>query len=430
VFFQESEGETQLPVDRLKMWEDRIELRQRLSTTVDEPRPLHGKMLIIEGRKGLKREPYLVTVFGSPNFTSAALLSRPPEGNAEIAVLTYLPPRRNGTLRIWSALRLDTLFGEVKDWTTLHHVASHRTPLAPVDAFQVNDASLRIAERKLVVTWQGFVSAASELRIRLEVNGVWTTVSSIALGAETRAEFDVPALIHTDEEGLVSVRAARIRVELLDPNGNVVAVSDVPVNVDCPQQFCGCAMVGQLMATLDQRIAFGGHGIPQTYREQLKFLEQHRAKDRRTGKKLTVLRHQADLDRFFRNLHSGFRGIRARSEAMRNSEYTFRYCVRNLGRWYQEVISPDDQALTNECRLFLVDRLGGALQHTLDIGHNSKVLAPKLAGVVREFHIAAALKAASEWVKSIHDELLDDYIEVTALRLSAVAEGINKLGGE
>jgi hypothetical protein len=66
----------------------------------------------------------------------------------------------------------------------------------------------------------------------------------------------------------------------------------------------------------------------------------------------------------------------------------------------------------------------------LDVGQNSKVLAPKLAGVVREFHVATALKAASEWVESIHDERLDDYIGVTTLRLNAVADALNKLAGK
>jgi hypothetical protein len=430
VFFQQSEGATQLPVDKLKVWKGQIDLCQRLSTTADEPRPLHAKMLIIEGAKGPKRAPYLVTVFGSPNFTSAALLSHPPKGNAEIAVLTNLPPRRNGTQRIWSALRLDTLFGEVKDWTTLHHVVSHRPPLPPADVFRVNDAWLRVADGKLVVTWQGSTSAASELRVLVEANGVWTTVSSTALGAETRAELDVAALIQTDEAGLVSLRAARIRVELLDSTGKVVAVSDAAVNVDCPQQFCGLAMVGKLMSTLDQRIAFAGYGLPQTYREQQKFLEQHRAKDHRTGKDPTILTHQADLDRFFRNLHAGFRGMRALSEAMPNSEFTLRRSVRDLGRWCQEVLLPDDQVPTNECRLFLIDRLRRELQRTLEIAQNSKVLAPKLGKIVREFQVATVLKVALEWVENIHDNRLGDYIKETARRLRAVAVALNKLEGK
>jgi hypothetical protein len=427
VFFQQWEGKTQLPVDKLKAWNHQLELHQKLLTTVDGPRPLHGKMLIIEGAKSRKREPYLVTVFGSPNFTSAALLSRPPEGNAEIAVLTYLPSRRNATRRIWSALGLDTQFGEVTDWSTLRHVVSHRPPIPSSDAFRVNDASLRVADRKLVITWQGFTSAASQLRILIEVHGVWTPVSLTALGAETTAELDVPALIQTDEAGLVSVRAALIRVELLDQAGKVVAVSEAPINVDCPQQFCGCAMIGQLMSALDQRIAFAGCGIAQTYREQLKFLEQYQAKYREIGKKLAVLTHQADLDRFFRNLHTGFRGIKARSEAMPNSEYTFRRSLRDLDRWFREVLLLDGEVATNECRLFLIDRLGTALQHTLDLGRNSKVLAPKLAGIAGEFQVATALRAAFVWVESNHDERLDEYIRATVLRLNAVAGMLNKL---
>ena len=428
VFFQQSEGATQLPINKLGAWKPQLDLRQRLSTT-DQARPLHGKMLVIEGAKGPKHEPYLVTVFGSPNFTSAALLSCPPDGNAEIALLTHLPPKRNGTQRIWSIMGLDSLFSEVKDWTTLHYVEAHRPRLPAVGEFRVDDAWLSVADRKLVLTWQGSTSAASELRVLVEANGAWTTVSSIDLGTETRVELDVGVLFQTDEAGLVSVRAARLRIELLDATGKVMAVSDAPLNVDCPQQFCGLAMVGKLMATLDQRIAFAGCGIPKTYREQQKFLEQHRGKDRQVGKILKALTHQADLDRFFRNLHAGFRGIKSQAEAMPNSEFTLRRSVRDLERWCQEVLLPDGQVPTNECRLFLIDRLGRAVQSTLDLALSSNFLAPKLDDVVSEFRLAAALKEALKWVETFNDKRLSAYLGETARRLRTVTKALTELKG-
>ena len=142
VFFQQSEGKTLLPINKLARWSDSIALHQRLATS-DESRPLHGKLLLIEGAQGNRREPYLVALYGSPNFTSAAFLARPPEGNAEIAVLTALPPRRNGSARAQSALGLSQLFGEMADWSTLTHIAPERTPTPAADAFRVTDASLR-----------------------------------------------------------------------------------------------------------------------------------------------------------------------------------------------------------------------------------------------------------------------------------------------
>jgi len=429
IFFQQSGGVTRLPVTKLATWKHQLDLRQRLSTTTDEPRPLHGKMLVIEGAKGPRREPYLVTVFGSPNFTSAALLSCPPNGNAEIALLTRLPPKRNGTQRIWSALHLDALFSEVKDWTTLHYVETHRPPLPLASAFRVDDAWLSVADRKLVLSWQGSTFPASELRVLVEANGAWTTVASIPLGTGTRAELDVGAFFHTDDAGLVSVNAARIRIELLDPTGKVVAVSDAPVNVDCSQQFCGLAMVVKLMATLDQRIAFAGFGIPQTYREQQKFLQRHRGKDRGVGKVLKALTHQANLDHFFRNLHAGFRGMRSQAEAMPNSEFTLRRSVRDLERWCQEVLLPDGQVPSNECRLFLIDRLGRAVQFTLDLAQNSKVLAPKLGEIVSEFRLVAALKEASKWVEAFNDKRLSVYVGDTNRRLRSVTKALTDLKG-
>ncbi len=103
VCFQVDYDETALPLSKLKAWKDRLNLRARLATS-DDPRPLHGKLLVLEGTGRKGREPFLVALHGSPNFTSAALLTTPPNGNAELAVLTRLPPRGGGTVRVEAVL--------------------------------------------------------------------------------------------------------------------------------------------------------------------------------------------------------------------------------------------------------------------------------------------------------------------------------------
>jgi hypothetical protein len=184
------------------------------------------------------------------------------------------------------------------------------------------------------------------------------------------------------------------------------------------------------MASVDQRIAFAGCGIPQTYREQQKFLEQHRSRAKREAKEIQVLTHQADLDRFFRNLHAGFRGMRAKAAAMPNSEFTLRRSLRDLGRWYEEVLIPDGQVPTNECRLFLIDRLGTALQHTLDLSLKSNMLAPKLGDVAREFQLNKVLNAAREWVQNLADKRLAAYTRATVIRLQSLVKLLTELEGD
>lgn len=87
VYFREDYGATALPVSKLKAWKDWLSLHAQ-SPTSDDPRPLHGKLLVLEGSGRKGRKPFLAALHGSPNFTSAALLTTPPEGNAELAVLT------------------------------------------------------------------------------------------------------------------------------------------------------------------------------------------------------------------------------------------------------------------------------------------------------------------------------------------------------
>ncbi len=425
VYFQQSEGETQLPLDTLRSRENQIELRQRL-TTSDDARPLHAKLLVIEGARGPRRRPYLVTVHGSPNFTSAALLSCPPEGNAEIAVLTQLPWMRNSHAQVCEALQLDSLFGEVRDWDLLRHVAPERKPLPGRGSFQVGDVSLRVADRRLYLTWKGSRPEAKDIHVLIELDGSWLSIGSVGLGGGESAELDVPKLIEFDELGLLSLRASKVRVQLRDGQGNTLASSDAPINVDCSVEFCGLAMVGPLMATLDEQIAHAGCGAPMSYRQQLKFLEQHRTKGKQSGTEISVLTHQADLDRFFRNLHFGFRGLRTRREALPDSEYTLRRTIKDLGRWCAEAIREDSQVPTAECRIFLVDRLSREIERVLDAVETNPRLAPRLGTVVNEFAIAESVAIAVAWARTLEDSRIAAYVAGTVKRLQAIK---GRIGG-
>ena len=420
IYFQQSEGKTLLPIDKLKSRADSVELFQRLSTNEKEPRPLHAKLLLIEGAKASGKAPYLVMVCGSPNFTAAAYLSTPPAGNAELAVLTRLPAKKKGSEKVRAALGLEQLFGLVNDWGTLRYVSADRTPLPRLGAFRLGDVELQVASQKLTLTLHGTPPNATALRALIQVNGAWTVLATTPFTGEAKVTLDVPSLLSADGAKVLQLNSPSIRVELVDDAGNVVATSDAPINVDCANQFCGLSMVGPLMSTLDERIAFAGCGVPQTYRDQQKFLEQHRAKAANADKSGTpvVLMHQADLDRFFRNLHSGFRGLRSRSLAMPSSEVTFRRNVRDLTRWCGAAISPESKVDSDECRLFLLDRVAREIERTLEAAKTNDVLRSCLDGVITEFQVAGALKAAATWVGGLERESLGTYSAKTSRTLT------------
>jgi hypothetical protein len=420
VFFQQSEGKTLLPIDKLVRWKDEIVLFQRL-TVSDEPRPLHGKFLLVEGAQRNRRNTYLLAVYGSPNFTSAAFLWSPPEGNAEIALVTHLPARRNASAKAWSALGLAHLFGEVTDWSTLTHVPPVRQPPPAPDAFRVTDATLRVTERKLELLWQGSARGAVSAQVLVELSGAWVIVGSGLIVEENRLVLDVPQFIETDQHKLSSLKSTEVRVELLDANGAVIARSLAPVNVDCPQQFCGPVLVGSAMSTLDERIAFAGSGVPQTYRQQQDFIARQRGR----GKPFpAVLTHQADLDRFFRNLQTGFRGIRARVHAMPNSEFTVRRTLKDLSRWCQETVDHESDRLSTECRIFLIDRLAREMRITLEACVDSRAISLQLKTIAHEYRLAETLRSAALWLDSLRDQRVRPYVGDTIQMLSSLTKRV------
>jgi hypothetical protein len=426
VYFEEDGGTTALPVSKLRAWEARLSLQHRLATS-DDARRLHGKLLVLEGSGKKGREAFLVALHGSPNFTSAALLRTPPEGNAELAVLTRLPPR-GGTTRVATALALGQLFGAVTDWDGLRSTAP--TPLSRrgLAAFTLTDATFQVVGSAVVVAVRNLPPRAAGYRLSALVEGLWLLLADGACdGGETWSIPTADLAASDPETKLLTVRAARVRLEILSGEGDVLAADEAPLNVDCPEQFCGLAMVGPLLLTLDQRIAQAGAGAPMTYREQQKWLEGFRQHQGRPGG-MAVPTHQADLDRFFRNLHAGLIGLRRRLEASRRSEFVIRNVLRRLSGWCNEAVAPDGKVATPECRVFLLDRLSQGLLAALERAAESPALATRVSASAGELGLGAAVESSLAWLSATELPDTAAYLGKTRRRFTQVQRTLERLG--
>ena len=420
VYFQEDLGETALPVSKLRTWKDRLNLRARLATS-DDARPLHGKLLVLEGTGRKGREPFLVALHGSPNFTSAALLTTPPDGNAELAILTRLPSRGSGAARVAASLGLAELFGPIMDWETIHSKTPQKPPQRYKNAFALTDATFRVAGQTVVVSVRNVPAGAVRFRLAAEVAGAWTLLAEGELGEDASISVAVTGLTTTDPETtLFALRTSHVRLELVAGDGSTVAVADAPLNVDCPEQFCGLAMVGPLLLTLDQRIAQAGAGVPTTYREQQKWLE--RLHQEHGPGSLPVPTHQADLDRFFRNLHTGLKGLRRRLEAAPRSEFVLRNALRQLVSWCSEVVASGGKVPTDECRAFLLDHLAREMLVALSGPTGLRQLHPVCPAWRANWGCTQPSRTAQSWLAAVQLPAAAAYLRKTRKRLSELQQ--------
>jgi hypothetical protein len=426
VFFQEDFGVTALPVSKLNTWKRMLHLQARLATSEDARR-LHGKLIVLEGSGKNGREPFLVALHGSPNFTSAALLATPPNGNAELAVLTRLPDQSGGSTKVVKALGLGELFGTVTDWESLKTKPLTIPPTRDIAAFVLTDATLQVAGRVLFVSMRNVPPDAVRFRLWAQVEGVWSQLAEGPLGNSDTISIPAPTLLTANPDTkLYSLSASRVRVEILAGDCSALACDEAPLNVDCPQQFCGTAMVGPLFLTVDQRIAQAGEGAPMTYREQQKWLERLRQQD--GAAVVAVSDHQADLDKFFRNLHTGLKGLRRRLEASPHSEFTLRNMLRQLSGWCSEAVASDGKVATDECRIFLLDRLAGEMLTTLNLAMETVQGASRLSATAGELGLYACLEAALSWLSATATPDTDAYRRKTRKRFTEVQEKLERLG--
>ncbi|MEZ6051289.1 MAG: hypothetical protein R3C02_07885 [Planctomycetaceae bacterium] len=401
VFFRQCGGRTELPVHKLSNLRDKI----AFFAQDEREQRLHAKLLLLEGAEGNGRKAFVVALHGSPNFTTAGLLHRAPHGNAELAVFTTLPAKRRSLDQTIRLLGLDQGFTLLSDLTALKTETGGEPPESASQG--AADVTYQVARRELVISLLQTAPLGARVRVLLQSDGAWVVIGEAS--ASGLSELVVPVTGMADVNNrtqLLELRGTTVRIEVVGADGGVLASDAAPVNVDLPEEFCGLTLVGSALLTLDERIARAGAGVPPTYREQQKWLETRKAQDSASNSP-TVVSHQADLDRFYRNIHQGLRGILSRVDATPSSEFAVRRSLDELTRWAVEAATSDAVVMTRECRLFLIERL---LRSTRVVANRAsptlKVRLPEIAGGIC---IGDRLGHVLEWLNGFEDSALSTY---------------------
>jgi hypothetical protein len=401
VFFRQSEGRTELPIRKL------TKLGGKVAFFAQDEREqrLHAKFLLLEGAEGPGRRPFLFALHGSPNFTTAGLLHRPPIGNSELAVLTILPVTRKGMKRSVGVLGLERGFTQIEDLSSLQAEKASVPPSPPSQG--IADATYRVTDRVVKVTLLKAGPAGARLRILIQRDGAWVAIGEADASGVAEVLIPVTGMAEFDAQTrLLQLRGTTVRIEIVGADGSVLISDSAPINVDSPEVFCGLHLIGAALLTLDERIARAGVGVPSTYREQLKWLEARRALDSPSAGP-AVPAHQADLDRFYRNVHHGLRGILARAKASPGSEFSVRRRMDDLFRWALEAATSDAGALTQERRLFLLERILRGARAVVD--GISPPLKARIPDIATDLHLSDRLSEVVAWLDGIEEPALAIY---------------------
>ena len=426
VCFQENEGLTRLPVETIRRYKKQIELRT-LDWGSKEARPLHAKLLLIEGTDADGKNPFLMALGGSPNFTPAALLRVPPHGNAELAFLTRIERRRVSIDRAGSLLRIQDLFPRAVAVDTLRTIETAGPPPLPVER-GVSDATLLVGEKRVRLSFRGTMVDADRMRALALIDGHWSLLAEVALDSDTAVEFAVPVEFFEALEGMpIALRADSMKIELYR-GAQLLRTEELPLNVDCPDQFHGLHMVGPVLSSLDARIAQAGAGVSLTYRDQARWLEALRmSRLRKKGPKITGF--QANLDQFFRHVHTGLRGHRERLRKNARSVFTVRRTMRDLSRWLGEVTSLDAALPNDECRVFLIERLAEESENALRQSSEDAATRAALPTALVDTGFAAALDGAVAWVRSRSGDGEDEFYRQAVRALDSVRDSLRAAKG-
>ncbi len=280
-------------------------------------------------------------------------------------MLSILPAGKKRMAESMQLLQMEQGFTLVQDWdglTAMERDQAH--PTSP--ALGLADATYRVAAQAVSVTLAEAPPDGSSIRVLVERDGHWIVVGEVAATGTTEVEIPVHGIAEVGSRtAMLELRATRLRIDVLAGDGRVVSSDIVPLNVDVPDQFCGQTLVGSALLSLDERIARAGLGRPLSYREQQARLEARKS-DGADGDGPTLTRHHADLDRFFRNIHQGLRGVLARATGDATSLFATRRALDELSRWALEATESAKVELTLECRLYLIERVVQAMTQVLE----------------------------------------------------------------
>ena len=246
-YFQATDkGATLLPLPLLRPWKASIEL-YRKNPAADDPRALHGKMLVLAGRAANGRR-FVALVHGSANFTRSALLETPPQGNAEgLVVLTMFFRPAELAERLAGHLGLDQLFSKVDDWDRL--TVRSLPARQPTPVVEVLEAWVSLPDRVVRVAFRA--SPAVHLLAVSILSGAKDNSAQLALGKLNPpfpqcGEFPLPeAAIITQgpDNGLRQLPYHRIRLEAFDQEGHSIGRAEAALNVDSQRGFTGIGSV-------------------------------------------------------------------------------------------------------------------------------------------------------------------------------------------
>lgn len=354
---------TTLPVNLLEPYKSQIALYARDTAGLDR-RTLHAKLLVFIGRTSMRRDasPFVVLVHGSANFTKAALLSVPPDGNAEIVVVTPLPRPAEVTRKLADYLNLPELFVQLHDWKGLQSKPAFTPPATT--AVRIWECLVSVADQQVTLFFEVKNTNAQRVNVILCGDGHECSLGQAAAPFAPSITFDVPDGLFepATEPGYRRLPYHSVRVDVFDAAGLTLGTGLGPLNVDCPEAFCEDWWCQPIDLRLDNQIYLAGLGRRANYEAMRKQVEHVSQSGSLLANTIPLPTHQADLDLFFRRIHTGLRGLRWRVEYARGSLYVLGDVLRQLARWTNQVVldEPGDAApapFSIEQKLYLCDRL-------------------------------------------------------------------------
>lgn len=405
IYFHAANNATALPVNLLERYKSQITLYTRNCEKLD-PRTLHAKLLVFIGRTSARRDaqPFVAVVHGSANFTRAALISVPPEGNAEIVVLTLLPRPAEVARKLADYFNLLDLFDQVHDWQSLQSQSPKPPPAKP--AVHVWECLISLADKKVTVFFEVKNANAQCAKMTLQDDKREHVLGHVQAPFESSVTFDLPDdLFETrTEPGYRRLPYHYVLVEVFDANDLSLGASSGPINVDRPEEFFGDWQGQPVDLRLDNQIYLAGVGQRANYQAMRKQLERIINADTPAPPALLPT-HQADLDLFFRRVHIGLRGLRWRVKQTPDSLYVRGDVLRQLARWVNQVVSDESgevhtMPFSPEQKLYLCDRLiQAALECAAVTGKLPGLDRPVAAIVRREFieQARAAVQYLDRW---------------------------------
>ncbi len=409
IYFQASFANvTQLPLKALEPFQSDVALYALCAknpASIDQ-RKLHAKMMVFMGGQTTGK-PFVTIAYGSANFTRAALLSKPPRGNAEILVVTHCEQPIRVANKLADYLNLDQLFIHIEDPSVFTTRPTPRRPETPV--VQVWEGLVSIEKNTVTIYFRVNGARAQRARVTLvgEEKRLNVGEAPLPLSDGESVEFDLPVEVFQcteAQERLQRIPFHCAGVEVLDSSGKSLGYGEGPLNVDCPEMFCGDWLCRPDELRLDNQIYLAGMGIAATatypalraYVERIVFGTSGGESD-----SALPPTYQADLDLFFRRLHIGFRGLQRRLEQANGSRYIFGEALRLFAQWGCAAVSDHD--LTSAQQLYLCGRILRAVQEAIGAtkipGHSRHVL----AAMVRDEFLARA-KAISDFADSLRSD--------------------------